>query len=45
LDHEQVEKVSLLAVRLVIELIVGASSQLESLSAGIIIGPEIGKAV
>jgi len=45
LDHEQVEEVDLLAVKLVIGLVVGASSQLELLSAGIILGPEIGKTV
>ena len=44
-DHEQVEEVSLLAVKLVIGLVVGASSQLESLSTGMILGPGTGKAV
>ena len=39
LDHEQVEEVGLLAVKLVIGLVVGASSQLGSLSAGTILGP------
>jgi len=45
LDHEQVEEVGLLAVKLVIGLVVGASSQLESLSAGMILGPGIGETV
>ena len=45
LDREQVEEVDLLAVKLVIGLVVGASSQLGSLSTGIILGPEIGKTV
>ena len=45
LDHEQVEKVGLLAVKLVRGLVVGASSQLESLSAGMILGPGIGETV
>jgi len=40
-----VEKVGLLAVILVIELVMGASSQLGSLSIGTILGSEIGKAV
>jgi len=39
LDHERVEEVGLLAVKLVIGLVVGASSQLGSLSAGTILGP------
>ena len=37
--------VSLLAVKLVIELVMGASSQLGSLSAGTILGPGTGKTV
>jgi len=45
LDCEQVEEVGLLAVKLVIGLVVGASSQLGSLSAGTILGPETGKTV
>ena len=45
LDCERVEEVGLLAVKLVIGLVVGASSQLESLSAGIILGPGIGETV
>ena len=45
LDHEWVEDVGLLAVKLVIGLVVRASSQLESLSARIILGPGIGEAV
>ena len=42
---EQVEKVSLLTVKLVIGLVAGASFQLELLSAEIILGPGIGKTV
>jgi len=45
LDHERVEEVGLLAAKLVIGLVVGASSQLGSLSAGTILGPGTGKAV
>jgi len=45
LDCEQVEEVGLLAVKLVIGLVVGASSQLGSLSAGTILGPGTGKTV
>ena len=45
LDHEQVEEVGLLAVKLVLGLVVGASSQLGSLSAGTILGPGIGETV
>jgi len=45
LDHEWVEDVGLLAVKLVVELVVGAFSQLESLSAKMILEPETGKAV
>ena len=44
-DHEQVEDVGLLAIKLVIGLVVGAFSQLGSLSAGTILRPEIGKTV
>jgi len=40
-----VEEVGLLAVKLVIELVIGASSQLGLLSIGIILGLEIGKAI
>ena len=39
LDYERVEEVGLLAVKLVIELVVGVSSQLGLLSAGTILGP------
>ena len=45
LDHERVEEVGLLAAKLVIGLVVEASSQLELLSAGIILGPGTGKTV
>ena len=45
LDHEQVEEVGLLAVKLVIGLVVKASSQLGSLSAVTILGPETGETV
>ena len=38
-DREWVEEVSLLAAKLVLGLVVGASSQLGSLSAGMILGP------
>jgi len=41
-DHEQVEEVGLLAV---IVLVVRASSQLELLPAGTILGPETSKAI
>jgi len=44
-NHEQVEEVGLLAIKLVIELVVEVSSQLELLSTGIILGLGIGKAV
>ena len=44
-DHEQVEEVGLLAVKLVIRLVVGVSSQLESLFAWIILEPGIGETV
>ena len=45
LDHEWVEKVGLLAAKLVIGLVVEASSQLGLLSAGMILGPGTGKTV
>ena len=38
-DHERVEEVGLLTVKLVLGLVVGASSQLGSLSTGTILGP------
>ena len=44
-DHERVEEVGLLAVKLVLGLVVGASSQLGSLSAGTILGPGTGETV
>ena len=44
-DCEQVEEVGLLAAKLVIGLVVGASSQLGSLSTGMILGPGTGKTV
>ena len=44
-DRERVEDVGLLAVKLVIGLIVGASSQLGSLSTGTILGPGTGETV
>ena len=44
-DHEQVEDVGLLAVKLVLRLVVGASSQLGSLSIGTILGPGTGETV
>jgi len=37
-DYKQVEDVGLLAVKLVLGLVVGASSQLELLSTGMILG-------
>jgi len=40
-----VEEIGLLAVKLVIELVARASSQLESLSAETILDPRTGKAV
>ena len=43
-DYKQVEKVGLLAVKLVIRLVAGAFSQLGLLSVGIILGLETGKA-
>ena len=42
-DHEQVEEVGLLAVKLVIGLVVGASSQLGSLSTRTILRQEQAK--
>ena len=45
MNYEQVEEVSLLAVKLVIELVVGVSSQLGLLSAGMILGPETGETI
>ena len=45
LDHERVEEVGLLAVKLVLGLVVGASSQLGSLSTRTILGPGMGKTV
>ena len=45
LNYEQLKDVSLLTVKLVIRLIVEASSQLGLLSVGIILGPELSKAV
>jgi len=45
LDCKWVEEVGLLAVKLVIGLVVGVSSQLGSLSAGMILGPGTGKTV
>ena len=44
LDYEQLEDIQL-AVKLVVRLVVGASSQLESLSTGMILGPKIGKTI
>ena len=44
-DHERVKEVGLLAVKLVLGLVVGASSQLGSLSAGTILGLGTGKTV
>ena len=44
-DHKRVEEIGLLAVKLVIGLVVGASSQLGSLSAGTILGPGTGKTI
>ena len=44
-DYERVEKVGLLAVKLVLGLVVGASSQLGSLSIGTILGPGTGETV
>jgi len=44
-DCKRVEEVGLLAVKLVLGLVVGASSQLGSLSTGTILGPGTGKTV
>ena len=44
-DCEQVEEVGLLAVKLVIGLVVGASFQLGSLSTETILGPRTGETV
>ena len=44
-DRERVEDVGLLAVKLVLGLVVGASSQLGSLSTGTILGPGTGETV
>ena len=44
-DHERVEEVGLLAVKLVLGLVVGVSSQLGSLSTVIILGLGTGKTV
>ena len=44
LDHEQVEDVGLLAVKLVIGLVAGTSSQLGLLSVGMILGLGTGEA-
>ena len=44
-DCERVEDVGLLAVKLVLRLVVGASSQLGSLSAGTILGPGTGETI
>ena len=44
-DHERVEEVGLLAVKLVIGLVVGAFSQLGLLSTGTILGPGTGETV
>jgi len=44
-DCERVEEVGLLAVKLVLGLVVGASSQLGSLSTGTILGPGIDETV
>ena len=44
-DRERVEDVGLLAVKLVLGLVVGASSQFGSLSAGTILEPGTGKTV
>ena len=45
LDYKQVENVSLLAIVVLVIGLVGASSQLGSLSAGTILGPETGENV
>jgi len=45
LDRERVEEVGLLAAKLVLGLVVGASSQFGSLSAGMILEPGTGETV
>ncbi len=45
MNYERVEKVGLLAVKLVIGLVVEVSSQLGLLSTGMILGPGTGKTV
>ena len=45
LDYKQVEDVGLLVILLLVLGLVGASSQLESLSAGMILGSGTGKTV
>ena len=45
LDRERVEDVGLLDAKLVLGLVVGASSQFGSLSAGTILGPGTGETV
>ena len=44
-DHERVEEVGLLAIKLILGSIVGAFSQLESLSAGTILRPGTSKTI
>ena len=44
-DYEQVEKVGLLAIIVLVIGLAEASSQLESLSTGMILGLEIGETV
>jgi len=44
-DRERVEDVGLLAAKLVLGLVVGAFSQLGSLSIGMILGPGTGETV
>jgi len=44
-DYEQVKEVDLLDIKLVIRLVVRASSQLELLSTGTILGPKTGETV
>ena len=45
LDYEQVEDVGLLAILLLVIRLVGVFSQLESLSAGMILGPGTDKTI
>ena len=45
MDYKQVEDIDLLAVKLVIELVVGVFFQLGLLSTETMLGPETGKAV